>query len=319
MYEKFLKEIKRHKNIIIFRHKKPDGDAFGSQFGLKELIENNFKEKKVFAIGENEELEKSYLKNIFKEKFEDVSKDVFEKALLIIVDTANVERIQGITSFDDIDNKVVKIDHHITSEEFGDVKIIFDKYSSTSEIISEIAEKLKWKVNKKSAEYLMTGMITDSGRFMFNSVTDNTFHQASLLFKAGAKTSKLSFLLNDRDINFIRMQGKILSDFNITGSVASYIMPKNLHKKYNINYNTASSMVFVLMSAKEIKYGLFSTYDTKNKIWKVSIRSKKSPINTIAEKYNGGGHKMASGAKVNNKKEFNQILKELINLNNEKS
>lgn len=314
MYKEFLNEINDHEIIIIYRHKKPDGDALGSQFGLKELITDNFKNKKVFIVGDNKEFSSNYLKNIFKEEFNNVTEENFKDALLIIVDTANLERIEGINSFLGIENKVVKIDHHVSSEDYGDIKIIYEKYSSTSEIISEVAEKLDWTISKKASKYLLTGIITDSGRFMFNSVSSNTFHQASLLMLSGAKPSNITGLLNSRDVKFSRLQGKILSNFSIDNNVASYMMPKNTHKKYGVNYDTASSMIFLLMGSKEIKYGLFSSYDSVNKIWKTSIRSKDKPINQLAEKYGGGGHKMASGIKLKNKNEFKEIKRELINL-----
>ncbi len=317
MIKQFLEEIKNHKKIILYRHQKPDGDAFGSQFGLGELIKDNFKNKEILFSGEEEELKGNYLNKIFKGPLKKIDDNDLKDALLIILDTANIERIEGIDSFDNVKNKVIKIDHHATAEDYGDIKIIHEKYSSTSEIISEIAEKSKWNISKKSAEYLLTGLITDSGRFMFSSVSENTLHQASILVKNNAKTSKLSGMLNDRDINFVRLQGKILSSFKVNKSVASYMMPKHLHKKFGVSYSTASSMIFLLMSSKEVKYGLFSSYDSKNKVWKVSIRSKEKPINKIAEKYSGGGHKMASGAKINGKGEFNKLLKELVNLSSE--
>ena len=312
MYKDLLKAIKKYNKIIIHRHQKPDGDALGSQFGLKQLLEINFPEKEIFAVGDQKEFDKNPIRHIFTKKFDNVDAETYKDALSIVVDTATAERIEGADFFRA--DYVYKIDHHASGEKFSNAEIVLDKYSSASEIISEIADELKWEMDKKAAEYLLTGIITDSGRFMFNSVDQNTFYQSSLLAKAGAKTSKIAGLLNDKNMGFVRLQAEILKYFKVDGNVAYYMMPKNLHKKYKVDYNTAASLIFLLMGAKEIKYGLYSTYNHEANVWRTSLRSKAKDINKIAEDHNGGGHRMASGAKLKNKKEFYQVLKELKEL-----
>ena len=309
MYKELLKIIKKYNTIIIHRHQKPDGDALGSQFGLQRILQLNYPKKEILVVGDQKEFNNNPIKNIFKNKFDHIEEGQYEGALSIVVDTANAERIEGSNFFRA--DFVYKIDHHASGDEFSNAEIVLDKYSSASEIISEIADELKWEIDKKAAEYLLTGMVTDSGRFMFNSVSENTFYQASLLTKAGAKTSKIAGLLNDKNVNFLRLQGAILQNFKVDNNIAFYMMPKGLHKKYNVDYNTASALIYLIMGAKEIKYGLYSTYNAEAKVWRTSLRSKAKDINKIAERHNGGGHRMASGAKLKNKKEFNQVLNEL--------
>lgn len=315
MYKKLLIEIKKHNKIIIHRHQKPDGDALGSQLGLKEIISYNFPNKIVLSYGSREEIEKNSIKNIFKDEFDKISDDDYKDSLVIVVDTANIERIEGKNFY--LGLSVIKIDHHRTSEEFGDFEIIEDDVSSTSEIITRFARVTKLKISKKAATFLLTGMITDTGRFMYNSVKSETFYEASILLESGAKPSNITNVLNDRDINFIRLQGKILTDLEYKNGISSYMMPKNMHKKYNVDYDSASSSIFMLMSFSEANYAIYSTFDNENNIWKGSLRSRKKPINKIAEEHNGGGHEMAAGFKVKDKKEFKVILEKLKSLNNE--
>ncbi len=312
MYKDLLKEIKLFEKIIIHRHKKPDGDALGSQMGLAHLIRDNFDDKKVMIVGSKTEFEKTSLKNIFKDKFDNPTDDDYKDALVIVVDTANVERIEGDNFFKG--KLIYKVDHHASAEKFGDKELILNKISSTAQIISTFAAEAKLTISKKAAEYLLTGMITDTGRFMFNSVDSKTFEQVINLMDAGAKIYMLVNSLNDRNINFIRLQGEVLSNFKIKNGVAYYMMPKGLHKKYGVDYGSASSMVFLLMMANEVKYALFSSYDSKDKVWKASLRSRAKAINKIAEKHNGGGHNMAAGLKIKDKKEFNIVVNELLNL-----
>ena len=264
MYKRLLKEIKLHKIIIIHRHQRPDGDALGSQFGLAQIIIENFKDKKVICVGHKEEYESSSLKRIFKEEFSTPTINEYKEALVIVVDTANIERIEGENFF--MGDVVFKIDHHASGEQFGNSEILESDCSSTSEIISSFAKKEKLSINKKAAKFLLTGIITDTGRFTFNSVKPNTFDQASFLTKSGAKTQSIVSNLNDRDINFVRLQGEILSNFKFQDGVSYYMMPKNLHKNFDVSYNTASSLVFLLMSFSEANYALYATYDDENKI-----------------------------------------------------
>jgi len=264
MYKELLKLIKKYNTIIMHRHQKPDGDALGAQFGLQKLLQLNFPEKEILVVGDRKEFESNPIKNIFKDKFDNVSEEDYEGALSIVVDTANAERIKGINFFRA--DFVYKIDHHSSGEPFSNAEIILDKYSSVSEIISEMADECNWEIDKKAAEYLLTGMITDSGRFMFNSVSENTFYQASLLTSAGAKTSKIAGLLNDKNANFLRLQGEILKKFKVSNNIAFYMMPKGLHKKYGVDYNTASALVYLIMGAKEIKYGIYATYNEEDNV-----------------------------------------------------
>ncbi len=313
MFKKLLKDIKEYEQIIIHRHSRPDGDALGSQFGLAQILKDNFPDKNILCVGNKDEYKNSSLKNIFKDEFDNVSDEEYKNSLVIVLDTANVERIEGQDFFKG--KLVYKIDHHASAEEFGNVEIVLDTISSTSQIISEFAFGHKLNITKKSAVFLLTGMITDTGRFMFNSVNAETFTQVANLLKSGAKIHSIVQKLNDRNINFIRLQGKILSDLTYKNGVSSYMMPKGLHKKYDVPYSTASSLIFLLMSFSEAKYAIYSTYDSKNKNWKTSLRSRAKNINGIAEEYDGGGHKMAAGLKIKDKKEFDEVLKKLHNLN----
>lgn len=312
MKKDLLIQIKKHNTIIIHRHQKPDGDALGSQLGLKEILIENFPDKKVLVVGDKSEYSENSIKNIFKDEFDIVDEKDYADALTIVTDTANLERIEGLEFFRG--NEIFKVDHHASGEVYGSYEWVEPKISSASEMIAEWARTSKLKINENAAKYLLTGMITDTGRFMFNSVTAETLNEAHYLMKAGAKISSIVNKLNDRDINFTRLQGHILSNFEFKNGISYYLMPKDLHKKFNVDYNSASSMIFLLMMFAEAEYAVFASYDSANKVWKGSLRSRKKPINLVAEKFNGGGHEMAAGFKLKDKKEFAMVIAEIENL-----
>ncbi len=317
MKKELLNQIKKHQKIIIQRHQKPDGDALGSQLGLKEIIKLRFPEKKVYVVGSLDEYKDNSIRNIFKEEFDVVKPGTYKDALAIIVDTANVDRIEGEEFYRA--KTIFKIDHHASGETFGKYEWVEAKTSSACEMVTKWARENKLPIGELGAKYLLTGMVTDTGRFMFNSVTANTFKEAQHLMSSGAKIHKIANALNDRDINFVRLQGYILSNLQFKNGISSFVLPKGQEKKFGVDYNTASSMVFLLMSFTEAEYGAYLSYDAKNKIWKGSLRSKKKPINQIAEKFGGGGHEMASGFKLKDQKQFAEVLKEIKALKKDKN
>ncbi len=308
MYKEVLAEIKKSKSIVIFRHENPDGDALGSAFGLKEFINLNFPEIKVYVSNK----EKATLNKIFP-LGDEITKKIIKKSLVIVVDTANTLRISG----DDWDKclKIVKIDHHPNKEPFGDLQLVDPKMSSTAEIITNfITLDPKFKISKNLSKYLFTGIVTDTGSFRFSSVTANTFAMASILLRDNFKVNKVHEQLFVKSEAQTRYNGYVLENYKVASSVAYFIAPKNIEDKFHVDYGYVSSAVWMLMGAKDVKYGIYSTWDKVNKVYKVSLRSKSKPINKIAEHFNGGGHAQASGLKLKNKRQFKLVLDELKKL-----
>ncbi len=316
MKRELLNQIKKYDKIIIHRHQKPDGDALGSQFGLREVIKTKYPNKTVLVHGDQSEFSENSIRHIFKEDFDDIKTEDYNKSLVIIVDTANLERIEGMEFYRG--DSLFKIDHHASAEEYAKYEWVEPKTSSTCEMIAHWAKENKLSTGELGAKYLLTGMVTDTGRFMFNSVSAETFEAASYLMSEGAKIHKIANALNDRNLNFIRLQGYILTNLHFKNRVATFMLPKGLEKKFGVDYNTASSMIFLLMSFTEAEYAAYISYDKKNKVWKGSLRSKKRPINLLAEKYDGGGHEMASGFKLKDSKMFSEVVKDLRAIKNKK-
>lgn len=309
--DELVNVINKYENILIYRHKKPDGDAFGSQFALGEIIKDNFVNKNIFFVGENLELEHNVFKNIFNEFYSEININS-DDVLNIILDCPTFERIQGNEY---LKNKnILKIDHHIQNEKFESFSLIDEKSSSTCEIISRFSRKNNLLISKKAATYLLTGIITDTGRFMYSSVSERTFEESFFLMKIGVKIHEIVENLNDKNLSILRLQGHILSSFEIENDVAYYLLPKNFEKFFNVKYELASSMVFLLMLSNEINYGVYVSWDNQKKMWKGSLRSKKKPINLIAEEFNGGGHKMAAGFQFKNESQFQEVIKKLKKL-----
>lgn len=308
---KIVEQINLYDNIFIYRHKSPDGDAYGSQFGLKTWIELNFKNKNVYAISidESERLNKIFPKGISDEDKEEIIKE----SLVIVVDTANTKRISG--NHWDKGKMIIKIDHHPQIEKYGNMEFIYDKKSSCAEIITELVIKSKLEFNGIGSKYLATGMITDTGRFVFPGVNKETFSNFSWLIKnEDVNLSEIYNVIYYKDTKSIKFSAYVMSNYKIKGNIAYIVLKKNIENKFKLKYEQVSSSVNLLMQDYSIDYAVFLSWNSKDNIWKGSLRSREKTINEVANLFNGGGHKLACGFSLKDKKEIKDVILELEKL-----
>ncbi len=306
MYKNIYKEIKRHENIVIARHIGADPDALGSQFALKELILNTFPNKKVYAAGSRSSKFKVIGNtDIIKGDFN------YENSLLIILDTPIKKRV-------DIENielykTSIKIDHHPFDEEFCNIEWIDDSYSSASEMIADLALNTKLVMNKKTAEFIILGIVSDSNRFLYENATTKTMRLVSDLideFKIEKKDIYEKVYM--RDMKELKLQGYISMNMTITENNVGYVcITDDIIKEYNVDAASAGNMVNNFSYVSELLVWVTFSEDKKQNQIRVSIRSRGPVINDIASIYNGGGHKYAAGIRIKNFDQVDEIIKHL--------
>lgn len=305
IYKKIYKQIKKFDNIIIARHVGADPDALGSTFGLKETIKNTFPKKKVYVTG----LPALRFKYIgVTDKYENLD---YDKTLLIILDTPDKKRVDGVNP-DDFKYKI-KIDHHPFVEEFCNIELIDSSASSASQLVMELIFNTKLKINKAAAEKLYIGLIGDTDRFLYDYTTSKTFKLvAKLIEETGLEFTKLYERMYLRPYKEIKFQSYILQNMTITENGFAYIkLPQEVLDEYNVDASTAGNMVNNFNYIEEfISWGVFS-YDKVNDYIKCSIRSRGPIINEVAKQFGGGGHIYASGVKLKNFEEVDEMVKEL--------
>ena len=291
--KKIFDKIKEYNTIIIHGHIRPDGDCIGCQYGLMHLIKASFPNKKVYVTGEESE----FLNFIGKPCL--VDEDVFKDSLAICVDTATESRLS-----DGRYNKskyTIKIDHHLKDEVYCDYEYIDEKASSCSEIIVEFYSMFKDELimDTMSANALYTGMVTDTGNFTHDNVTSKTFFMAGLLLDKGVSLREIHNNLGNETLNILKLKGYCLNNFKITDNGFAYIvLSKDIVKFFDVTDEEASYMVNLISQLKDVP--VWALIIENDKEIRVRLRSKGPAINELAQKYNGGGHKMASGAKLNN-------------------
>ncbi len=301
-YREVLNLINEYDEIIIMRHIRPDPDALGSQLGLRAILKSIFPNKSITALGEEEE-SLNYLG-----RMDTVS--TLENPLLIVLDTANKDRIDGNLS---LGEKVIKIDHHPNHDAYGDINIVETGVSSTSELIYLLTTLWGFDndyINDESARVLFAGIVGDTGRFLFSNTSGMTHKIASELKKFNFDASKDMQLLNVQSINQFRFKGYLIDNFKITDKgVLSVWVPKSVLEKYGLTSNEASMSVNMYREIEEAEIW-FMAVEEEDEV-RVRLRSKDTIINDVAERFGGGGHPFASGASLSSKEDIDEIVKAL--------
>lgn len=311
MFEKILELIKAHKRIIIHRHKNPDGDALGSQIGLYHIIKDSFAHKEVFMVGD---MTPRYA--FMAERPMDVIEDsAYKGALAIILDTSAKALI-----CDDrytLADATARMDHHIFVEKIADEEITDTSYESCCGLVTAFAIESGLVVSDAAAKALYTGMVTDSGRFRYDSTTSQTFRLASFLMERSFDTTDIFRNLYTDELAFIQLRARFVLKIQTTPHRTAFIYtPLEEAKSYGVDYFTISrGMVNVMGEIKGIDSWVNFT-ESENGVL-CEIRSGKYNINPIAVKYGGGGHQKASGATLASKEEAMRLLEDLNALSEE--
>lgn len=307
MLKKIYEEIKKYNTIVIARHIGVDPDALGSQFALKEAINLNFPNKKVFCVGT-----KSSRYNYFPKLDKYDSKDN-QDVLLIIVDTPDKKRVD-ISYLESFSN-ICKIDHHPVIDIMGEYEYVDIHSSSASELVYRFFKENNITINEDVAKYLFYGIVADTNRFLFNTSID-TFKIIELLINNyNLNTDKLYRDLFSRPFSEVRFQGYISENLKLTENGFAYVVISNdILVKYGVDASSAGNMVNNYNNIDEVIAWAMISEDVKNDQFKFNIRSRGPVVNLLAEKYNGGGHAMASGARVKTMEEVNMLLKDIDNL-----
>ena len=308
MFEKILELIKNHKTIIIHRHSNPDGDAIGSQVGLKHIIKESFPEKEVLAVGDSAG-RYSFIKDSAPDEIAD---EKYENALAIVLDTS----AKSLISDDryQIAKATARIDHHIFVEKICEHEVTDTSYESCCGLITELARECALPINETAAAALYTGMVTDSGRFRYDSTNSNTHSLASHLMKTPIDTGEIYSNLYRDELQRIQARAAFTLKICDTGRGVTYIYTTLEEAKASglDTFSISRGMVGTMSEIRGIHSWVNFT-ETEDGVL-CEIRSAKYNINPIATAHGGGGHQKASGATLKDRAEAMAVVEELCAL-----
>ena len=300
-----IRMIREHDTIVIHRHSNPDGDALGSQIGLKHVIEENFPGKRVYVTGD------AAGRYAFMEGsvMDEVPEDVFADALCIILDTSAEHMIS--------DNRYLqakalcRIDHHLFCGQIAPVETVDSTFESCCGLITQICMEEGLCVNRAAATALYTGMVTDSGRFRYDSTNARTMRCAAFLLDQDVDTNEMYRNLYASDYEQLRLRAAYTLKIQFTANRVAWIYTtkEELEASGADEFSISRGMVGVMADIRGVDIWVNFTETERGVL--CELRSGKYNINPVAVKYGGGGHQKASGATVPDRKTAMAMLQDL--------
>ena len=311
MFQELLSQIQSHDTIIIHRHKNPDGDALGSQLGFKQLLKDNFPGKTIYAVGDMTG-HYSFMDGCV---MDEVADEIYRDALAIVLDTSARHLISDERY--STAHATARMDHHIFVEKICDTEITDTSYESCCGLVTEFALQCGLQLSPTSAKALYTGMVTDSGRFRYDSTSANTFRLASALMAQKFDFSEIYHNLYADDFSRIQLRARFVLKIKFTDCNVAYIYTsrEELAELKVDTFTVSRGMVGTMSDIKGVDIWVNFTETEQGVL--CELRSSKYNINPIAVKYGGGGHAKASGATVASKEIAMQMLSDLDALTKE--
>lgn len=306
--EQILNKIKAYDRIMLFRHKRIDGDCVGATRGFKEILKLTYPEKEIYIIDN----EHSDFLAFLGEDDAPVADELYADALGIVLDTATTDRISNEKYA--LCKELIKLDHHIDNEPYGVCSWVEEESSSCCEMIVKFYDTFRneLKLNREAATYLYTGMVTDSGRFRYRGVSGDTMRYAGVLLDQDINTDWIFANLYLEEFDSLKFKAHLYNLMEITENGVAYLyISQEMQKKYGLTREEASATISALDAIKGCLCWLafIENGDEENSI-RVRLRSRFMTINTLAEKFRGGGHACASGATVYNMDEVKALVSE---------
>ena len=308
MFEQVLEAVRAYDTIIIHRHFRPDGDAMGSQIGMKALLRENFPEKTVYAVGDGA----GSLSFMEGAQMDDIPDSAYDGALAMVLDCGGTNMV-----CDDRYTKAaktVRMDHHIYSGQFCDVEAIDTTYESCAGLVAQFAVECGLTINKLAAKSLFLGMVTDSGRFRYDCTTARTLRLAATLMEHGADLNEIFGPLYAESYEDKKLRAQFLLKVQFTPNRVAYLYNTAEEiKALGISTFTASrGMVNVMGDMKGTEVWVNFTESDEGIL--CELRSAGIAVQPIAVKYGGGGHAKACGATVPDKETAMKMLADLDEL-----
>lgn len=291
--EEIARQLKKYKSAAIFCHMRPDGDTLGAAMGLKWLLESGG--ARCSVVCESPVPEKFFFLEGFREV--GMAPSGVEEAY-IAIDCSDVYRLGALgETFERAKKPKFNIDHHISNSRFGDFVYVED-CAATCEIVSLLAEYFDTPLSPTAADYLMTGLSSDTGNFAHQNVTERTFLCAARLMARGADIHRIQYnMFKKQSAARALLFGRTMSGIRylLDGRFAVISISRRQMEECRATSDLTEGFIDFPLSVDgvEVAACLLETADER---YKISLRSKgRADVNAVAATYGGGGHILASG------------------------
>lgn len=306
--DEILEEIKKANTIVLLTHETPDGDAIGSSLGLKNALEKIGKKSDLIMT--------SYARTFeFLPKSDEIKSesDIEKYDLAISLDCATLKRLDKKEYFEQA-KKTIVIDHHGSNNMYGDINYVNPVAPACSEILLAMLLYYNIEVDSKIGTCLMTGIVTDTGGFQYQSTTADTFEYAAEMLRKGVNISDIcTKTLQTKTVANFELQKRVMDRLELleNGKVAfSYINQKDM-KEVKAEEGDHEGLVNIGRSVEGVEVSIFIRQKDNENIYKVSMRSSSYVnVSDVCLMFGGGGHPRAAGAQIQG--DINQVKDKIL-------
>ena len=301
--DSIIKYIKgSNDDFIVTSHMSPDGDNIGSTLSMYYAL-NKLGKNVYYVLDDSLPQNLKFLvENINILKSEEVSLKNYN---IVALDCGDKKRICLSKELIANAKKLISIDHHASNDYYGDFNYIDIDASSTSELVYNLLVEYQ-KVENKSiideniATCLYTGLVTDTGNFVYSNAHPSSFDMAKeLLLKGAKKQTIIQRVFQSNPYNYYKLLGEALNTLDIVdGKISSIMITKDMLKRNVISFNDVEGISSYTRDIDGVEVGILLKEKKENEI-KVSFRSKSYiDVSKIAQSFGGGGHVRASGCTI---------------------
>lgn len=288
--DQLIKLIDEAKTIAISSHVNPDGDNIGSSLGFARALRAYGKDVDVLGHDEIDD----YL--MFLPDLEYYAKDWKDSYdLFIVLDASEIDRIGPTTQVALDSKKTCVIDHHVGGKIQTDLNIIVDTSPSCCELVFEVIDRLDLPMDETTATLLFTGIVTDTNRFLYSNVNEETMDIGGRLMTLGADTEKVYInLYQSKPINVMQFENDLIANAEFFANKVFTVATMDKVDQHQVQMGDAENVVNMIRDLKGIDVSmLIKEYGPRE--FKVSLRSKEVDVSKTARENGGGGHIRASG------------------------
>ena len=300
--ENIIDYINRSNDFIVTSHISPDGDNIGSTLSMYNSLKK-LKKNVYYVLDDTPPKNLEFLlKDVNILKSNEFNIDKFN---IISLDCGDRKRICLSDEIKDKAQKIICIDHHASNDKYGDYNYIDINASSTCELVYNVLVAYNKKYNidlidENIATFLYTGLVTDTGNFMYSNTHPTSFDMAkNLLLKGAKKENIIQNIFQSNSANYYKLLGEALNTLDIINNkVACISITKEMLKRNIISFNDVDGITSYTRDIEGIEVGILLKEKKDNEI-KVSLRSKSYvDVSKIAQSFGGGGHIKAAGCTI---------------------
>lgn len=294
MKSKIFELINDSKSILLLTHETPDGDATGSVMGFYHMLT---------SINKTVDVVMPEVPETF--KFLDSINNIVDKSdkeydLVIVVDCANKERVGQINDEFSRCKKSIAIDHHTSNNGYCDINYVEEDTAACCQVIYYLFKEWNIKINKNIGEALVTGLLTDTAGFRNDNVNKDSYYMAADMLDCGINMHKLYYnVLSKKSMSQYLLMKMVLDRLELycDGKIAFSYLSKEDLENVDAKVGDHEGLVDLGRHINGVEVSIFMREDDG---YRISFRSNELvDVNKLAAKFNGGGHKMAAGARVN--------------------